>query len=153
MFNDVEVGRSAQVFVSALPLYGLGGSGTLSCSRPRGSDGALGAPKLALNLDLFRRGNPSMRIASWVSRLSYRIDDGEIVHLDVSDVDLKQSPLEHGFALRMMAIMRQGGLLRVRLLDRRANIVNTVAYDIRGFADVHDWVAQAGCHVLLPTEP
>ena len=57
---------------------------------------------------------------------------------------------DQAFALRLIAIMRTGGIGRVRLPNEPGTIVSTLPMDVRGFAEVHDWVTRAGCRLLLP---
>ena len=146
VFDDVELGRRSGI---AIRRFSTGmGLDSLSCRRPRLRNGQLGRTQLALYLDLRGRRDSEEPVV-----LSYRVDDGKVVNLDVGALDLSRSPLDQALALRLVAVMRTGELLRIRLRDRHGTIVKTLAMDIRGFAEVHDWVARAGCHLLLPDVP
>lgn len=140
-FDDTEIGRRAYVGDASMSIE-------LSCGRSS-QEGRHHEPRLNLYLGIsrFSRRDYALQMAK---TLSYRIDDGDIVNLDIGHVDLSRSPLDQAFALRLIAILRAGGLFRARLYDARGGTLDTLAIDIRGFAHVHDWVARSGCHYLLP---
>ena len=84
---------------------------------------------------------PSLKNAA---ALQYRVDDGDavdagLVHRGVIDSDMKR---------KLTMAMRDGRLLRIRTYDDSGNALHTSVIETDHFADVHDWVLEAGCGLL-----